>query len=419
MRSWTYVTTFAGVTMLSIMALADGYRNPPEGAAALGRGGARYVFMDDLTVVTHNPANLAEVDKAAVTPSVTFTYGPVDYTAPDGTTESTDTSVGMIPSFYGALPIGDGRCVLGLGINSPYGQSTEWDAGGLFTGLAPYYAQLTTVNANPALGFRLTDNLWVGAGLDLLYGKLEFRQAMPGMPLPDGSMAPGSRLLFDADGTAVGGNMGVTLCLGESQRVALSYRTPMTLNVNGDFEMQNPPPPAFAPPGFRPTADFSTTLEFPAIVALGYGAVLGAVRVEADVEWVQHSRNDMLRLDLGMLTPVLAAFGGSADLPQNWDDTWTVALAADWACCEHWVLRGGWTWLPSPVPDETFMPVLAEDDRNIFGLGAGYRNGRHAVDAAYSYSFQKDRKLAIGESPVPGTYETESHLAALTYTFEI
>ena len=39
---------------------ADGFRNPPEGARAVGKLGAHRAFADDATAVIHNPANLVD-----------------------------------------------------------------------------------------------------------------------------------------------------------------------------------------------------------------------------------------------------------------------------------------------------------------------------------------------------------------------
>jgi long-subunit fatty acid transport protein len=90
-------------------------------------------------------------------------------------------------------------------------------------------------------------------------------------------------------------------------------------------------------------------------------------------------------------------------------------------CSDAWVVRAGYTWLPTPVPDETFMPVLTEGDKHVLGVGAGYRCGRHRLDLAYSYSITEDRKIDPAVNPNPaiaGTYEMEPHLASVTYGYQ-
>ena len=43
---------------------ADGYRNPPEGAYAIGAFGGHRVFADDANANIHNSANLVNLDRA-------------------------------------------------------------------------------------------------------------------------------------------------------------------------------------------------------------------------------------------------------------------------------------------------------------------------------------------------------------------
>ena len=52
--------------------LADGFRNPPEGAAVLGRGGVHLTEVNDLTAATHNPANLADLKVSSAMASATL-----------------------------------------------------------------------------------------------------------------------------------------------------------------------------------------------------------------------------------------------------------------------------------------------------------------------------------------------------------
>ena len=78
---WIVAIVLAGTVATT---MADGYRNPPEGAAALGRGGVRYVYGDDGSVLTHNPAGLTDLEAATLTFSTTFAYSPTEYTSAAG-----------------------------------------------------------------------------------------------------------------------------------------------------------------------------------------------------------------------------------------------------------------------------------------------------------------------------------------------
>ncbi len=400
---WIVVAVLAGTVATT---MADGYRNPPEGAAALGRGGVRYVYGDDGSVLTHNPAGLTDLEAATLTFSSTFAYSPTEYTsAATGESEDSNVALAILPAIYGTMPLNEGRVVIGLGLTSPYGQASEWDQNGVFGGVAADLAEMTTINLSPSFGVKLCDSLSIGAGMNVMWANLEFQQTM--VP-PPGVPAPSSRLTAEGDGEGIGGTIGLVWQITEDQRLGVSYRTAMSLTCNGDVTAD--PSGVFVSP-----SDFETELNFPAVAALGYGIqVSDTVRLEADVEWIEHSCNDVLTLDLGA--------NGALELDQDWDDTWTFGLGADWNCSEDWVLRTGCTWLPTPVPDSTFTPLLAEGDKYVLGVGAGYQSGAHKIDLAYSYSITEDRTIDAPDDPtapdISGTYEMEPHLASLTYGYQ-
>ena len=408
----TVAAMFAILLLSTGIVKADGYRNPPEGASALGRGGASYAYGDDITTLFHNPAVMTDIQEPTAAVTFTVPYAKTTFTAPDGTSEDTE-QLSILPGLFGVVPVSGGACAVGIGIDSPYGQAMEWDKDGVFAGLAPYFAKMTTVNVNPAVGVKFGQRIALGVGLDVMRADLEFRQVFP---WPVGGMS--SKLSFQGDGYGIGGNASMSAELSPRQRVALSYRTPVDVHAEGDFYMDNPPPAAALPPGFTPSTSFKTDLHFPAVAALAYGVkATDELRLEANVEWVQHSLNDAMSIDIANDNSLLVATRGTTSVAQKWDDTWTVSVGADWQVADHWTLRAGWTWLPTPVPDETLIPILPESDRHILGLGLGFKSESQAIDLAYAYSITSDRTIDSPENPVKGTYETQPHLFALTYSY--
>jgi len=382
--------------LVQTLGLADGYRNPPEGAAAQGRAGARYTQGDDPSTVTFNPANLMDLERQSVMLSAGVGYSQVKYTSPLGQSEDSEDPWRILPAVFAAWALKDGDYVAGLGIHMPYGQSTEWDKDGFIATVAPYFAQMKTVNLNPSIATRIGKNLSVGVGLDVMWSELESR-----------TLLAGSELKLTGDGESLGGNIGLTWQLSDRQRLAATYRSPMSVTYKGDSELSG-----------LPGTDFETEIDFPTTVGIGYGIHLtDAVRLEANAEWVEHSRNQELGFDLGgynqMLEQQLGTEAAQALLnqDQSWDDTWTVAVGADWAFAPCYVLRAGWTFLPTPIPGETLMPYLPQGDKNVFALGLGYSKDDHSFDVAYSVLVTDDRDL------VAGKYEFNIHLIGLSYDY--
>jgi len=419
-RVWmrTIVNMLVVCTVALNMVLADGFRNPPEGGSALGRAGMRLTQGDDPAVITHNPANMMDLPKASVMSAFTFAYSKTDYTNPFGISEESEDPWSILPAVYAVMPLREGECRLGVGLHVPYGQAKKWDSDGVFRIGAPYYAMMKSINLNPSLATRIGESLAVGVGVNLMWSELEFKQGLPWLPPPAGLMGPVSRLRFDGDGYGFGANIGLTWQVSDAQRVAVSYRSPVSVEYDGDFSTANPPPPGALPPMITPTSDFETEIDFPSILGIGYGVRLSdSVRAEMNVEWIEHSRNEELDLDIENNNTLLVMSAGTTSIPQQWDDTWTVGLGADWQVNSEWTLRTGWTYLPTPVPEETMMPSLAEGDRNVLALGAGYRKDRHAADIAYAYNISEDRTVDAPQNMIQGDYEFEPHLISVSYAY--
>jgi long-subunit fatty acid transport protein len=200
MRQWAVIGVLAAATS----AWADGYRNPPDGALALGQIGGRIVDIDDATAVSHNPANLADLREITVEPAVTIGYSETRFTDLQGNHTTSEDPWRVLPSVYGAVPIKPGYLTLGVGVSVPYGQSTRWDENSLFRYTTPYYASMQVVDVSPAIGAQITDRISVGVGLDLYRGDVKFEQFIPWSMVTKNAATPDGVMKFTGDGYAVG-----------------------------------------------------------------------------------------------------------------------------------------------------------------------------------------------------------------------
>jgi long-chain fatty acid transport protein len=418
--------------MLSAMvhgAYADGYRNPPPTAEGIGKSDANKVFVDDASAISYNPANLALQDRASVVADVTFARQETTFeSATTGRSADSDGDWNTLPNLFFSMPVGDSGFAWGLGITTPFGQGISYDENdlvnfGAFTnGLSPaiHDAQISLVNFNPTVAFKLGEHVAIGVGADIFYSKLEFRQYYPwgelGIPafIYDEGNAEAE---VDADGYGFGGNLALTWNVTERQRMAFTYRSEVEVRYEGDFEIHTvgppvPPPVGDFSPAFDTTeSDFELDIKYPTIIGVGYGiALTDAIHVEASLEWLEWSVNKTLSADLGA--------NGPMDVPQEWDDTFTVAAGGDWRVSDHWVLRAGYAFIETPIPDETSAPSLPDADRHVLSIGLGYTIGGHSLDLAYAYSIYDDRKVDNNQHPAfNGDYDIDSDLLGLTYSY--
>lgn len=393
---------------------ADGYRNPPDGALALGRIGGRIVDVDDATAVSHNPANLVELRQITVEPAVTFGYSEKRFTDLQGNHTTTEDPWRMLPSVYAAMPLKPGFLTLGVGLSVPYGQSTRWDENSLFHYTAPYYARMKVIDLSPAVGVKLTDRISVGAGLDMYKGDLQFEQFVPWNFVTHNAAAPDGIMKFAGDGYALGGNAAIKVKITEAQRLAFTYKLPFNMDYDGDFNLSNIPQGVPA----SSTSDFNTKIKYPQIAGVGYSVnVSETVRLEANVEWLEHSRNQALDLDIGANNALLNSLSTNS-IAQNWKNTWTFGLGGDWQFAQNWKLRAGYVYMPTPVPQSTLMPSAAEEDQSVVSVGLGYRRLHHSVDLALAQGLFRGREVRDNQNPAyNGDYDFCSTLLGISYQY--
>src|SRR5579883_259903 len=417
------LTAYLGTAVVS-SALGEGLRNPPPGAFDLDRAGGRIAQVDDSSAVQQNPANLVDIDGRQFQFTPTIVYISVDYKSPSGQEGNTQKPWKLLPNVFGSLPLFDGKAAIGVGVTVPYGLSTEWDPnspafapGGNLRYQAPHFANLLTMNLNPSFSIRLSDRLQAGAGFDVMWSQLTMKQFYPWLAFPVSAItAPDGNLEAKGSGFGFGGNVGLTFKITEHQRIAVTYRSPMNVHYTGDFTIDNITPTA-ASAGVTPRSDFHSKIDYPAIVALGYGIELSdKVRVEADGEWVQFSRIKELPLGAGNNGILLP----TSSLPLKWKDTFTAGISADWRFATNWVVRGGYQFYQSPEPDSTFLPIIPDADQNVLTAGISYTHNRHSLELAYGADFYASRNVANNQNPaLNGSYNITLHMISLAwrYTF--
>lgn len=403
-----------GVLAVAAGAWADGFRNPPEGAAALGKAGVSSVFVEDASALSHNSARLAGIEQPQLQVSLTLATSATDYESPIFGTAETKSSLAVLPNVYYATPLGEEGWVGAIGLTTPYGQSTEWKDNGAFHYTAPYFAEMALVDIAPTFA-RTFERLSVGVGLDLYAANLTLRQRLPvvaALTLPPGAPLPPDPVLdLEGDATALGGHLGLSYQACDYATLGLSWRSGFSLDFEGDTKIKDWPGPL--PPTLAARSDFETSTDLPNIVAAGCGLKLSeTLRVEFQVEWTEHSAYQDLTLDLGKNTALLP----QATIPQDWDDTWIYSVGADWTYAEGRVLRAGYARIPSPIPDRTFSPNIPDADRHVLALGWGRQACGGWLDLAYAYSALEDRDISNNQNPAfNGSYEIEPHLLAVSY----
>ena len=389
----------------------EGFRSPTLGAQGLALAGGRRAFIEDASAAWHQPANLTALQRWEASAEATFVHHSVDFTSGAGLgAASTVDPWKFLPSFFAGGPVED-RFFAGISVTAPYGLGINWDRNGAFRYTAPYETALQTLNVGPSIAYKVNDQLSVSAGLDVLWGELKFRQAVPwgllagGLPLPDGNVAAAG------DGLAFGGNVSATWEFRPGTRVALGVRLPTQLNMDGRLEASQVPLAGNL--GFN----FGTALETPTVVTVGLGhRCSDRFTVQADLEWIQFSRFETLPIRVD--APPGVSLPGLGDIRQDWRDTVTAGLTGEWKLGEEWRLRGGYQYFMTPVPDSTMSPLIPDANQNVVTAGLSWRHGSHRVDASYAHVFYDDRVITANQNAAYlGRYSIDVHLISAAYGY--
>ena len=316
-----------------------------------------------------------------------------------------------VPHIYFALPLDSITKGLwaGLGITAPFGLVTDY---GSETWVGRYYAertQLQTIDANPAVAYKATNWLSLGAGVDILHGSGLFKNAVDFGSICTNAAGAGTCGAFGLapqanDGevsltgsdTTVGWNAGVILQPLDDTRIGLAYRSGYTLHLTGSATFTVPTAyqtlqatvPAFGGNFVNTSAVAKVAL--PATASLSVAQQLTPKwTVLGDVSWTQWSSfKDFTATFANALQPAQVT-------AENWHDTFRESLGAIYAASDKAKLRFGVAYDPTPVPN-AFRTLNIPDDSRVW-LSIGYNMqlwGGLSVDAAYTHIF------ILGNSPI-------------------
>ena len=334
----------------------------------------------------------------------------------------------VVPHAYLSHQLNE-RVWLGLGINVPFGLTTEYD----HTWVGRYHAiksEVMTVNINPSVAYRVNDRLSLGLGLSAMYLEGEFSNAIDFgtlnvIPVPQGGLGgalgaigPGGadgKATIEGDSWGWGFNLGALIELSADTRIGLHYRSEVEQDIEGDARFDLPTPAlagTFSDGGVKATVDLPASASLSAFHQLN-----DEWAVMADYTWTGWSSIPELRFrfDNGLSDSVTTF---------DWKDTSRVSLGATFRPAGRgWVYRFGVAYDESPIKDAaTRTPRLPDADRLWLAVGAGFQPTENLqVDIGYAHLFMDDpeiEKSGTGIEDIPrgalrGSYDTTIDILAV------
>jgi long-chain fatty acid transport protein len=425
-------------------AQAAGFQLFEQSVSGLGTAFASTAAAEDASTVWTNPAGMSYLSGGNFTlgghivkPTASFenngsrTLLPTPSGLPMSGGNGGDAGgIAVLPNLYYAHSITD-RLSLGIGVNSPFGLTTEYDDGWV----GRYHAlksALTIININPSAAWKINDSFSIGGGLNLQYAKAELTSAIdfstaciagisqaaaaqifaatgiPATPAqiqgavgaqcgPGGFTTPGNSAK-DGKATIKGDNWGYGINLGfmwqivPSTRLGLSYRSSVEQELDGDATYQVPaglPGAVASSPRFANTG-VKAEVDLPESVSLGLHSQIDEQwALMGDLTWTKWSRFEELRVKFN---------NGAPDnvTTEKWDDSFRIAIGGSYKPTSAWTLRAGVAYDQSPVPEEHRTPRIPDNDRTWLSFGANWKITQNiSLDFGYAHIFVKDASVNL------------------------
>lgn len=419
-RHWKKSCTGLALALLACAgsAYGAGFGIFTQGATELGQANASVAHTSGPSAVYFNPALMSQLRGTQVEFGTTLVAPDREFSsAATGLGAEVDNTIYFPSNLYLTHAIND-KAAVGLAIFNPFGLGTEWSE----TWEGRYLATkstITTFNINPAISYKLTPQLTLAAGLDLLLldaeleNKIDLTAATGGGfgPLPDANQK------FAADGEGLGYNLGLLIDLTPELTFGAAYRSEIDLTAEGDVQFTVPaaiPEPLFSGIGaLLPNSSARSKLTLPQQLTAGLAWKQSEqLTVEAGVRWEGWSAFDALT--------VRFPDGSTASTPKDWRDTWAANLGVRYQLNPKVALLGGYLWGEDAIPAETFEPGVPDSTSHLFTLGSDMQWDRFKFAASYGYQQleKRDKNNNVGFGLANGSYESSIHLLGLSLGYK-
>ncbi len=396
----------------STTAFGTGFDLPDQDAFVIGRGMAFVATADNPSAIYYNPAGLAFLPGHQVRGGVYGLHIRSTYEGPGGNESSAAGDLHLIPQLYYSYGLKKLPLSFGLGVYSPFGLSSEWPDDSGFRTIATE-GRLTTYTINPVAAWRVLPNVSIAAGPTITRGDLDLAR---GLVWPT---QPYDEFRFEGDGWNVGYNVGVIWRPLEPLSFGATFRSETVIGLDGNTAFFN----NVAIPGMLPVIP-AQHLDAAADYPLPWKTILG-VSYRPTPKWNLEFNADLTGWDrlgtvvLEQAAPFPPLLPQDIPLTLDWQSSWYYEFGATRYLNGGWSVSAGYIFNENSVPDANYTPLVADQDRHFFSVGAGFRSKHLQLDLAYQFGYGPTRTVS-GSAPsaagqtADGDYEFLSNAVALS-----
>ena len=400
------ILSLALLASMTSNAKAGGYSTYLYSTSGLGNAySGSSTGSHDVSDIYFNPAVTAGKNKSEVIASFNYLRLAID---PDnistvsafgnraGAESRNVGSQKLIPAFYFSSPIND-KTAFNLAISSPFGLETKYNKNwpGRFRALN---SSISTLNINPSVAYKITNDLSFGAGVMAQYYKANLTNEALSPLLTTG--------LGTVDGSdwGYGYNFGFKYDISKDLKVGLGYRSKIDYKLKGIVNFEDN----------VLASRFKAKTTTPESISLGVSYnVSPDLQIVADSIWTRWSR--LKKLDIVAQNSLL-----SNSSQFNWNDSYMHSIGANYALNKNNLLRTGLAFEKEAMNDRNREPRVPSADKYWIATGLNHKiaDGLE-LDLAYVHQIYKASKINIndigskGEGTVVGKYKTTVDVVSL------
>lgn len=422
------------VAMVSLQAQSAGFQLNEFSSSGLGRAySGEGAVADNAGSVSRNPATIMMFDRPSFSGGAVFIQPDVNVfgNSPLGgsTTAKNIAPNALVPNLHYVTPIND-QFGWGASVTSNYGLATEFN-NNYRAGSVGGKTDLQTLNFNLSGAYRLNEQWSFGLGLDAVYAKARIERyagdlgkiLAAGGKIPSGyenivAGIPANTQISSLKGDkwGFGWNAGVLYELDKGNRYALTYRSKVKIDFNGDYKSSLPESYNALLGGYGlhgtggVTIPGSLTLNLPEMWEVsGYNTVAPKWAVHYSMAYTRWSQFKELK-----------ATGQNGQLlfqkDESFKDAYRLAIGTSYFMDENWTFRTGIAFDDSPVPANKRSISIPDQDRFWLSAGTTYAfNKAASVDIGVSYMHGKH--VDIKEGPYSFRSEGKAWLYGTNFNY--
>ena len=411
-------TLMSAVAVLAVVAAGEahaaGIAVDLQSARAVGMAGSVVGFVDDASAIYFNPAGIAQGQGIDVMLGATLIIPFFNNTAANGVETNASSTPITPPFFYATYGISD-EVTVGVGVFTPYGLSLSYPDGWTGRFLVTSVSE-KIFDINPTVAFHFGP-VRFGGGAQISYATVELQNNLNLLTgNPNVYTPPAPAVDLGASTWGYGGNVGIQVDIIEKVlQIGAAYRSRVSYNFSGNAHFSNIPTQF---QGQIHDQGANTSFTTPDSVALGLAyKPLSCLTLDADLTYFGWQVFQDIAINFPG-TPSLNTF----EL-KSWHHTFNIRVGYEWTVDEHWTLRGGLMYDPTPSPTATLQPDVPDSSRINLAGGLGWRAGAFHIDAGAQWIFFFNTTSGVQSTSLPlfnpASYGANALVGTLSFEIKI